>query len=98
MVGVVVRKFLSELVLEFDFPFSFPEALIVSVEPSFGNYMSVLRNTRQFRNVVTVHAGLWPTVSTLGIMQGPRTPNALEWGFMVQEMSEVKEEATLTRK
>ena len=67
--------------------------MIVSVEPSFGNYMLLLRNTRQFRNVIPVHAGLWPTVSTLGIMKGPRTPNALEWGFMVQKTSQVRKTA-----
>lgn len=62
----------------------------MSVEPSKGNYNIMRQNTRIFRNVIPVHAALWNKVTMLAMTEGQRTPNALEWGFMVQPKEEVR--------
>lgn len=72
----------------------FPKATIVSVEPSKGNYDIMRQNTRIFRNVIPVHAALWNKVTMLAMTKGQRTPNALEWGFMVQPKEEVRPTTT----
>eukprot|EP00271_Cylindrocystis_brebissonii_P005777 TRINITY_DN1804_c0_g1_i1.p1 TRINITY_DN1804_c0_g1~~TRINITY_DN1804_c0_g1_i1.p1 ORF type:complete len:440 (+),score=75.47 TRINITY_DN1804_c0_g1_i1:805-2124(+) len=65
----------------------FPEATIVSVEPSTSNFLALQRNTAAYRNVIPIHAGLWPRVAPLVLTNGGRTPSEREWGFMVQEDS-----------
>ena len=62
----------------------------MSVEPSKGNYDIMRQNTRIFRNVIPVHAALWNKVTMLAMTKGQRTPNALEWGFMVQPKEDVR--------
>lgn len=58
-----------------------PNATIVSIEPDLENYELTLLNTKNYRNIHVIHAGLWHKNAKLQIEAGQ------EDGFVVREIS-----------
>lgn len=71
---------------------SYPGAVVVAVEPHPSNYAMLTLNTRSFRNVVNIHAGVWgQPASQLRIVNGSRrirNARGYEWQFRTSTASE----------
>ncbi|GBG68142.1 hypothetical protein CBR_g2693 [Chara braunii] len=67
----------------------FPDAKIISLEPSKKNYETLLLNVNGFGNVIPLHAGLWKSMSQLRLVNCTTNGNSWEreWGFQVEEVS-----------
>jgi FkbM family methyltransferase len=59
----------------------YPGARIISVEASEKNYALLVRNTKRFDNIETVHAALWPQPGSLAIAD----PGTGAWGLQVED-------------
>lgn len=61
------------------FAHRFPKAMIIAIEPEYGNFQMLLRNTAGYPNVRAVHAALWSDNEMLRISN----PRAASWAFNV---------------
>lgn len=59
----------------------FPEARIVSLEPESGNFNQLKENTKDYKNIEAVKAGLWSRSCYLRIIN----PDWGSWGFRTEE-------------
>jgi len=59
----------------------YPQARIIAVEPESSNYDLLVRNTKQYRNIVPVKAAVWPKQARLQIAN----PDAEKWAVYVRE-------------
>ena len=63
------------------FSLRYPGVRIISVEASESNYQLLVRNTKSFANIETVHAALWPQPGSLVIAD----PGTGAWGLQVTD-------------
>lgn len=60
----------------------YPEAKVICIEPEKENFNLLLKNTRGFKNIVAVNAGVWNKNDILQIEASERFG---EWGFRLSE-------------
>ncbi len=59
----------------------YPHAFIYALEPEESNFQALLRNTRNYPNILAIQAALWNNDGTLEIVER----EAGQWSFTVQE-------------
>lgn len=59
----------------------YPNAKIISIEPENANYNQLRKNTKLYKNISTIKAGIWYNSSFLNICKSPLG----EWAFTVEE-------------
>lgn len=65
----------------------YPEAKIIAVEPEESNFAILKKNTKQWKNIVLIKAGIWYKKSFLKIVDG----GIGEWGFRTEEAKSLKD-------
>ena len=63
------------------FASSYPEAVIVSIEPELSNFELLVRNIKPYSNIRPMNAGLWSHKTTLSL----QNPEAATWSFRFTE-------------
>jgi FkbM family methyltransferase len=59
----------------------YPLCTIIAIEPEASNFHQLLRNTKQYSNIVCLQKALWPETAFLQI----ENPDSEKWGFTVKE-------------
>jgi FkbM family methyltransferase len=63
------------------FAHTYPEAMIIAIEPDARNYELLMHNTARFPNVHAVHAAVWKESGTISLTD----PGSGAWGLQVSE-------------
>lgn len=66
----------------------YPEAKIIAIEPEASNFEILKMNTRDIKNIIPVHAGLWHKDGILEIIDA----GFGKWGFMTVETKKDEKE------
>lgn len=66
----------------------FPNAVIYAVEPEKSNYITLVHNTKKYKNIKCINKGLWNKNAFLKI----ENPNDNKWSFFLKEVDN-KEDA-----
>jgi FkbM family methyltransferase len=63
----------------------YPDATIIAVEPESSNFAALVKNTRDYPNIIPVQAALWCGDGQVEVFPGwPLTENWGKWGFRVR--------------
>lgn len=66
------------------FALQHPSARVIAIEPEPSNFALLVQNTRTQKNVLPIHAALWPVKASLEIAN----PQAEKWSFQVHQTTE----------
>lgn len=66
------------------FAHTYPDAMIIAVEPDAQNFELLMLNTTQFPNVHCMHAAVWKESGTISVTD----PGLGAWGLQVMELSD----------
>jgi len=65
----------------------YPNAKIIAIEPEEGNYKVLEENTKNYKNIERIKAGLWHRNTFLKVVD----KGYGEWGFMTEEVDQEQE-------
>jgi FkbM family methyltransferase len=65
---------------------NYPNAQIVAIEPDQSNYEVLTENTKNYKNIVPIHSGLWSKNTYLEVVD----VGLGEWGLVVRESEQSK--------
>ena len=65
----------------------FPKAKIIAIEPEASNFNLLEKNTRNYKNIDLINAGIWNKPTYLNV----KDIGLGHWGFMVEEVTDSEE-------